>query len=135
MAGKLILTIVIASLSLMINSCEKRVFDYRNKYCGDYFFEVDATQVVDTEATQSQWKYDGKVFYDKEDDRELLRINYSPTTNLTVRVSKGGTIFISANMALANGEFYKRDSLHFSYTYVQSPATSTSVDVRGIRKK
>lgn len=125
-----------ATLIVLLNvSCEKKIVDYRNKFCGDYFFSVDKTFTIDTETTKTHWGYNGKVSYDKSEDADLIIINYSEMTNLWVQVSKKGQLSLDADMLSINGQFYEKDSLVFTYYYIVSPAAAGYTKVKGIRKK
>ena len=54
--------LIIVSLCYGLISCEKRLIDYRNKYCGDYYFEVSETLNVGSESTVTTSEYEGSVF-------------------------------------------------------------------------
>ena len=91
---------VILSLMLILTACNKRIFDYRNKYTGKYGFEY----------TESLWnsgssggtggvyetnlyKYSGKIDYDKEND-EIIKIHYRANAICEVKVTKNGDLFL-----------------------------------------
>ncbi len=128
--------LIIVSLCYGLISCEKRLIDYRNKYCGDYYFEVSETLNVGSESTVTTSEYEGSVSYIKENGRNEILINYNPSSAAALLVSKSG-ILSEEDSPKSNlsGQFYGVDSLHYVFTYSISPAAAGSRTVSGKRTK
>lgn len=81
-------------LTVFLSSCDKRPFDYRNKFTGYYQFEFTVTtwdaNLNDT--TTDIIKMEGSVDYDKKGPRDEIKISISGLQQFTVTIDKDGTI-------------------------------------------
>jgi hypothetical protein len=86
--------LLILGLLLGVTSCKKNLFDYRNKYVGNYHFVY----------TTSSWmlgtpslppvttEYDGRIYYNRSDADSVLRFEFKSGFERTLFVSKDGTL-------------------------------------------
>src|SRR5688572_3880582 len=96
---KIYLVIIVScsyGLLLTFLSCEKKLFDYRNKFCGEYAFSAESILSVDSETTITYSEYDGEVYYDKKAEDDLITIHYKEEAWKTFKVSKDGVFSVSA---------------------------------------
>lgn len=78
---------------VLISSCEKHVFDYRNKYVRDWRFTVTVNKFHVDSITQNSTEvfvYDGRIEYAALDDQII--IYYLPDYSRTLYVNKKGDI-------------------------------------------
>lgn len=130
----LLVFFVICACVIVLNACEKRLFDYRNKYCGDYYFEVSETLNTDAQSTITNTTYDGSISYTKENERNEIMINYKPTSTGILILSTSGMLSESDSpTSNLSGQFFGKDSLHYVFTYSISPGAAGSRTVSGKR--
>jgi hypothetical protein len=96
---------------LLVYSCKKKPFDYRNKYTGNWNFKVYITE-LNTDSIGYYYfdsiSYNGSIKYGEADDQ--IQINYTPQNSVTLTLSdKGELSNFPANYA--GGEFFKTDNL------------------------
>jgi hypothetical protein len=78
---------------LFITSCEKKLFNYRNKYLGDWEFKVNVYEHnIDSLGSQfnDSFIYQGQIKYGVNDD-ELL-IEYSNDDVITLKINTEGEV-------------------------------------------
>lgn len=88
------LTLAIALLGILISSCDKNPFDHRNKYVGDYQFEIEVTEytmgTLDTTFTMTCF---GDI--EKDNDNEnFIKLNTPCAGTFTLEITdrKAGTV-------------------------------------------
>lgn len=120
---------------LVLFSCEKRLFDYRNKYCGDFQFHSTYSFTVSGSTTYDTTDFAGTIYYErKTDEKTWLHLHYAEENSLTVWISKDGTVSkINDGMYFISGQFFDKDSLSVNYSYTLSPAAGGSVKIDGVR--
>lgn len=77
----------------MTISCKKRPFDYRNKYLGSFTFNYsieDCDKASNPPCMNESGVYAGKIFYEKNDERDVIRINFAPNWSGRFRIDKNG---------------------------------------------
>jgi hypothetical protein len=116
-------------------SCKKRWIDYRNKYCGDFYFHVSETLNVSGQAPEtSTYEYSGEVFYTRENERDQIEIKYSETNSSLFRLEKGGTLkLINTDLQSLSGGFQGKDSISYVYSYSYSPGAGGHQSVNAVR--
>lgn len=127
-------TIIFGIYFITASSCEKKLFDYRNKYCGEYAFEVEKTLTVSGQGTEtSNYEYNGSVSYNRDLEKDEILINYLETNTAQVSITKDG-VFINkyGYNALLTGEFHGKENMYYLYSY--SPAASGSTEIWGVRR-
>jgi hypothetical protein len=78
---------------ILFSSCEKHVFDYRNKFVGDWRFTVTVTEYQWNTIPQNTTEvivYDGRIEYAPLDDQ--ITIYYLPDYSRTLYINKKGDI-------------------------------------------
>jgi uncharacterized protein (TIGR02145 family) len=112
--GSWLLSLIISFVILMIiTSCEKFPFDYRNKYVGLWTFEVTRSHSIPLHSTSSVDYYEGSIFYGAGHNELLIR--YSSNTDiLKVSLDLDGSI---GNLPgeYNYGKFEGKDKLNISY--------------------
>jgi len=93
-------------------SCEKKLFNYRNKYCGDWEFEVVSVTYNEQDSTSSTSTetYNGEIKYGEESN-ELL-VTYLDNRSITIVVNKEGEI--SGSFSL-DGSFESKKEVDFRF--------------------
>ncbi len=109
MKYKSLLAFLFISLVLINFSCKKNVFDFRNKYVGDYEFVY----------TYSSWQmnlgvyasgtnnYSGRVYYDKN-TKDKIKIEYNNST-LDLGIDKDGNLSLACGTSA--GKFESKSKL------------------------
>jgi hypothetical protein len=84
---------VILSIVIILSACEKKPFDYRNKYIGKWDFVVERREFsMDTNDTH-YWdtiSYQGKIDYANGENN--LLVQYTADDTITIEVDKDGNI-------------------------------------------
>jgi len=112
---KLFFTICLLGYLALTVSCEKRWFDFRNKYTGDYHFTYNYSKwninfgVYETGTIE----YDGTITYSKKDDeRNILHIQFTETETMEVEVEKNGLISSPCDKVI--GKFTDKNTFHLT---------------------
>ncbi len=105
--------ILIILLSILVNSCDKRAFDYRNKFTGFYQFEFTVTTWDDNlnDTTTDIIQMDGRVYYNKKSPRNEITISISGLQEFIVHINKAGIIESCGGY----GQIKKKQDLIFDY--------------------
>jgi len=107
----LILTLLCAFTLL---SCEKKLFDKRNKYCGEWNFEINRSCTVGgSPSKDTTYQYKGEVFYQKSEDDKII-IDFSSDDQVTFKIDQSGNISNDINYGI-NGKFQSKKKLSISY--------------------
>jgi hypothetical protein len=99
-------------LFIIIISCNKKPFDYRNKYIGDWEFNIDITEFNTSSVGyyyHDSLTYMGQIKYGNEDDN--LLIEYSSNNSITLKIDKEN-ILTGFPTAYCGGEFDGNNKLH-----------------------
>ncbi len=85
-------------------ACNKKPFDYRNKYLGEWAFEVERRSYSMDTSSPGYWDtffYTGRIDY--ADAGNALRVHYTPEDTVTVQVEEDGKV--TSLTYLGYGEF------------------------------
>jgi hypothetical protein len=101
--------------------CEKRIIDYRNKFCGTWQFEYHIKQVsLGNPTIESEGTYQGKVFYHKkdrkEDGKKFIYFEFAPGWTAAYLVDKSGQL--TGCVKTSKGEFTGTSAITFTNTSV-----------------
>jgi hypothetical protein len=79
-------------MAALVLSCDKRPFDYRNKFCGTYdFVYIKVPWTVNNGPSPAiEGTYQGKVYYDKKSEKDQILINYNDDETLTFTIDRTG---------------------------------------------
>jgi hypothetical protein len=117
---KLLLTICLLGYLSLTVSCEKRWFDYRNKYTGDYHFTYKYSkwdQNIGFYETGTI-EFDGEIYYSKKDDaKNILHLHFTETETLDIKVEKNG--LISATCDVIIGKFTDKNTFQLTTSTAQ----------------
>jgi len=105
------ISIIFIVITLMY-SCEKKPFNYRNKYIGNWEFTTNITEVNlhgEGSIVENTVAYLGLISYDS---KEQLKINFLDNMEVYVEVDKNG--IISAYKDLGNGVFTSKKIMEYS---------------------
>ncbi len=120
---KKIILIILIFVSLF--SCKKIMFDYRNKYIGNYYFTVEYSSWDPINGQHdSLYFIDGKVDYGYNDNTILIKFNDGSYKENFV-IYEDGTI-----EGKCNGEFESGNILKYS-CYQVSPASHSYIIING----
>jgi hypothetical protein len=104
--------------TLVINtipfSCKKQLFDYRNKYTGDYDFTYSYSSWIVNQGTVSSGtsNYSGKVYYDKKSEG-VIKINYEANTTLELNIDRNGNLTLLCGVQA--GKFESKNKVTLNY--------------------
>jgi hypothetical protein len=130
----------LALITFILFSCEKDLFDYRNKYLGHWIFvskkTVDYADTSKVDIIESN-TYRGTIKYGEEDNSLLLQ--YTETNQISIGVNKDGIITSSYPdfyFGHASGEFETRKKLNllwWNYVRMTNPNMniSTTIEMTG----
>ncbi len=100
---------------MILFSCEKPVFDYRNKYVGDWKYTVVITE-INTDSV-GYFRNDTIVYYGEithADNKDKLVLNYTQSDSLELYINKDGNLsvegfdYTDGNMTKDELNFYFR---------------------------
>lgn len=100
-------------LSSLLWSCKKNLFDYRNKFIGDYNFLVHKTAwSLSGPFIDTTYSYQGRIQIGSASDK--IFINFSEITSMETYIYEDGTVSISfsPHQSLI-GEFESTKALKF----------------------
>jgi hypothetical protein len=112
-----------------LSGCKKRLFDYRNKYVGDYSITTTVGSLQGGVYTEEEFTYQGKVWYNgKEHEKGVLVIVYDegPFGKAIATINRKGKV-INKNHS---GEFTDED--HFEISFQNDPNGSGTI-LKGTR--
>lgn len=118
---------------LVIVSFEKGVFDFRNEYCGNYYFKGTKSFTVNSLTSVEKIDFYGSVYYSMDIGRDEIIINYLESVNRKAQIDKEGGLTGSSSNSRLSGNFYSNDSLSFHYSFSSSPCALGFHDVTGVR--
>jgi hypothetical protein len=99
-------------VSIIVFSCEKELFDYRNKFLGEWEFKVERTE-FNTDSVgyyhHDSLTYLGKIKYGNGDD-DLL-IQYSSDNSIILKIDKDDKLS-DFPTHYCSGEFDGKNKLH-----------------------
>jgi hypothetical protein len=103
-------------LCLVLHGCKKNIFDYRDKYLGDYVFSVHkiAFYVTDS-SSESTFSYNGKIVYGSGDDG--FAIHFAQDNMVEITIYEDGTFngCICSHYETIRGEFASTKQVSFIY--------------------
>jgi hypothetical protein len=104
------------STLFIVSACEKRLFDYRNKYVGNYKFTYQEQSVngcIYNLGPVEPGEYQGKIYYDrKEDGKAGLHISFVSNITVAVLVNKDGSL--GGECGSFTGKFQGRNTVNFT---------------------
>ncbi|MCF8299394.1 MAG: hypothetical protein K9J13_17730 [Saprospiraceae bacterium] len=116
---------------LIIIGCEKTPFDYRNKYCGEWDFTINANSfnMTDSSSSDTVYYYKGEIWYE---NRKKISIEYLENIVLEFDINKDGEIFIDEYYDIT-GKFSDEHNVSFR-KYSGGLGAGTSHNVSGVKK-
>ena len=130
---KTIIPLIIFTLIIVFSSCKKtKLFDYRNKYIGEYDFEIHrgSFNMNDTTSSNSTVYYDGEILNGEGDS--TLNIIYRKNSTTELYVSKDGELYRDSYYP-TKGEFTDDGDVEFSF-YSGGMGGGTTTSVKGTKK-
>lgn len=104
--------IVIIFTILISFACEKRPFSYKNKYLGNWKFKYNTKVWQMGTATKIETgEFEGKVYYNKGDKKDIIRILFAPAWDQSYTIEKNGTLFVCSDM----GQFLNENEVSMEY--------------------
>ena len=109
---------------------KKKLFNYRNKYLGNYEFEVHRYyfNVADSVSTDTLLFYSGEISYGDKDS--TIKIQYLENNSIEPIVNKNGKL--SSYGWYFSGEFTNNDDVKF-YMHYGGLGGGTSYSVKGTK--
>ncbi|OYT16662.1 MAG: hypothetical protein B7C24_06615 [Bacteroidetes bacterium 4572_77] len=86
----------------IIQSCEKKLFDKRTKYIGDYKFTINATCTPNLGDCDTSYIYDGNIDYSSDNDKVIIKFE----SNFSIE-----PLIDHDNNLIQNMDHYQNDSL------------------------
>lgn len=109
-----IITSLIVGFCLMtlFNSCEKRLFDHRNKYVGDWTINYTTSSwMLGQPTTNSTGTYEAIIYYDKKDP-ETIHIELTSYYTLVLDIDREGNL----SGCGIGGKFESKHSLNLTHS-------------------
>jgi hypothetical protein len=108
------------SLIIISSGCKKKLFDYRNKYTGDYNFVYSySSWTLSLGVYESDTiYYSGKVYYDKK-SKGIIKINYTSNATLELQINKNGDLSLQCGTTI--GKFENKNKLTLNYSTNSCP--------------
>ena len=97
---------------IVLLGCEKELFDYRNKFIGDWEFKVERSEINTNSIGYSyhdSLSYSGRIKYGDADDD--LFIQYSDENSITLKIDKENQLS-DFPTHYCSGEFEGNNKLH-----------------------
>ena len=114
---------------LLFTTCKKRLFDYRNKYVGDYEFSgyhyISSVTTGDQETVYFN-KEEGRLSYKKSDDRDVMTIEIDDFFTENFEIDKDGII----NFCGYSGHIDDDFELHVSFDKYACESGKPSIAAR-----
>lgn len=101
----------IGIIALTNFGCEKKLFNYRNKYVGDWYFTTNHQSASGGQFLIDTTYFKGSIQYD--DSRKKLLVKYNEGEQVSVDINKSG-YFTSVSTGSASGKFQSADQVLFS---------------------
>ena len=92
----------ILGLIFFIASCEKKIFDKRTKYIGDYEFTINITCTPNIGDCDTSYTYDGNIDYSSDKDKVIIQFE----SNFSIE-----PLIDDDNNLIQNIDHYQSDSL------------------------
>lgn len=107
------LVIILLLFPILFSNCEKRAFDYRNKFDGYYQFDfiVTAWDASINDFRTDGTSLEGTVSYDKNGPRDEMYIDISGLERFTVTIDKNGNL----ESCGGTGKIVKGESVIYDY--------------------
>jgi len=105
---------------LVIIGCKKIPFDDRNKYIGNYHFIYNYySWSGSTMSPVTYEEYDGRVYYNKSESKDIIKIEFAPDKIFEFTYEEGGTI----NICGGSGLFATKKDVSFEYLSSSCPGS------------
>lgn len=105
-----LLILCLIALSSLHTGCEKRPFDYRNQYTGNYDLTYQAHWwIMNGESGSTTEHFSAVVYYDKK-HKGMIKVRYA-NTEIEVELRKNGDVYKCGNVV---GKF-EENSFAFDY--------------------
>lgn len=108
MKKKIFLKYIVFALLIILSSCDKQAFDYRNKYIGDYNFSCETASTSMGNTTYSTSTWEGKIEYG---DKGKIAIEFKDSQFQEFEISKKGILSVCGNEV---GKATKKE-IHLKY--------------------
>jgi hypothetical protein len=118
MKRNVIKTTIILFIAFSLFNCNKVPFDFRNKYIGDWSFEIKASgfNMADSSTFNYTESYDGEVKYGVADDAVIIKYGDNSTESLDFKIDKRGNLSGFPSSYYGSGEFESRKKLSITIT-------------------
>ena len=129
------LRILLSSVLLfMLFSCEKPLFDMRNKYVGEYLFEVTTYRSYFDEewhSDTSNYSYNGEV---EKINGDKVLVQYGETSELELLVMEDLSLNFGRQIHRQSieGGFESKGKLNLRYNFTNNGG-STTYDIKGVK--
>lgn len=125
--------IIIPLLCILIYGCEKKPFDYRTKYIGDYTFVVQSSSWDPLNGQHdTTYTMEGEIDYGSGKNAILISFSGSSSTKIFT-LFEDGTIQARTIPVGCSGEFESVNKITYSCHWA-SPAHHASRTVKGEKK-
>jgi hypothetical protein len=124
---KFLIFILIIALLVPQSGCKKRLFDYRNKYVGDYAITTTVGTLNGGVYTEEEFTYHGKVYYNKKEQKKgWIVIVYNEGEECHTSIDRKGKVTHEYH----GGEFFDREN--FKIWFENAP-NGTATVMKGTR--
>lgn len=113
------ITVLLFTAVFLATGCKKRVFDYRNKYLGDYQIEyIQSHWQMNQPTTTDTTQIAATISYDKKGPKDELKLHFN-NKDLTLNVDQEGKITMCKSVI---GKFEYGD--YFTIVYSSNTCAS-----------
>jgi len=116
----------------VIFGCKKHPFDYRNKFLGNYKFNVHAEEWSGVKTWDTTYTYNGRIYYDSR--KNTIRILYAEKYSLKPVLKEDGTLYIYSEYC-SYGKFESNSNIRFRVEWEESFGNHYIHEVAGDRIK
>jgi hypothetical protein len=117
---------VLLACTAILSGCGKKPFDYRNKYTGNWHFQVESHEGY-PQNTYERFDYVGRISYDKSTPAGTLTLKYGEGKAIFLVVDSKG---VSTEQYSVSGKFHSRRSCSFSF---ETGPVASGAELTGIR--
>lgn len=123
--------VIVTGIVFLFLGCEKESIDYRDKYCGEWYFTtiIRSFSMENESSSHDTIYYDGLIWYENKDS---IIIEYRENRVLEFEINDSGEIFIDRYYP-THGEFIDENNVNFNL-YSGGLGGGTGESVSGIRK-
>ncbi len=115
-----ILTLISIFITLLFVSCEKQLFDYRNKYLGSWKFDISLSRewydpIRSWHDSTNTISSNGEIKYGSKENRVLIQ---TPSYSVEIAIDKNGTVIPENDFGMdysESGKFEGRRVFEYHY--------------------